>query len=66
MSTAVTTLDTPLGVLGRINLSSLTLSFESFLVPADLFSLVVGNRAAQVLAAGLPRGWRVVLVDRNS
>ncbi|KIK99529.1 hypothetical protein PAXRUDRAFT_131941, partial [Paxillus rubicundulus Ve08.2h10] len=25
-----------------------------------------GYRAAQVLAAGLPSGWRVVLVDRNS
>ncbi|KAF8839199.1 FAD/NAD(P)-binding domain-containing protein [Paxillus ammoniavirescens] len=25
-----------------------------------------GYRAAQVLAAGLPNGWRVVLVDRNS
>ncbi|KAG8215634.1 hypothetical protein J3R82DRAFT_7504 [Butyriboletus roseoflavus] len=25
-----------------------------------------GNRAAQVLTAGLPSGWRVVLVDRNS
>ncbi|KAH7886653.1 hypothetical protein F5I97DRAFT_1869133 [Phlebopus sp. FC_14] len=25
-----------------------------------------GYRAAQILAAGLPRGWRVVLVDRNS
>ncbi|KAI9463162.1 hypothetical protein HD554DRAFT_2027295 [Boletus coccyginus] len=25
-----------------------------------------GNRAARVLAAGLPSGWRVVLVDRNS
>ncbi|KAK1224814.1 hypothetical protein PQX77_012268 [Marasmius sp. AFHP31] len=25
-----------------------------------------GNRAAQILAAGLPEGWRVVLVDRNT
>ncbi|KAG2122734.1 hypothetical protein DEU56DRAFT_831502 [Suillus clintonianus] len=25
-----------------------------------------GSRAAQVLAEGLPQGWRVVLVDRNS
>lgn len=25
-----------------------------------------GNRAAQLLAEGLPQGWRVVLVDRNS
>ncbi|KAG2135032.1 hypothetical protein BD769DRAFT_1664978 [Suillus cothurnatus] len=25
-----------------------------------------GSRAAQVLAEGLPQGWRVVLVDTNS
>ncbi|KAJ8092037.1 cytochrome b [Marasmius tenuissimus] len=25
-----------------------------------------GNRAAQILAAGLPEGWRIVLVDRNT
>ncbi|KAG7085379.1 hypothetical protein E1B28_002943 [Marasmius oreades] len=25
-----------------------------------------GNRAAQMLAAGLPEGWRIVLVDRNT
>ncbi|KAJ7932912.1 hypothetical protein B0H13DRAFT_754356 [Mycena leptocephala] len=25
-----------------------------------------GARAAQVIAAGLPEGWRLVLIDRNS
>ena len=38
----------------------------SLFVLTYFFCLVIGNRAAQVLAAGLPKGWRVVLVDRNS
>ncbi|KAF9257141.1 FAD/NAD(P)-binding domain-containing protein [Marasmius fiardii PR-910] len=25
-----------------------------------------GNRAAQIMAAGLPEGWRIILVDRNT
>lgn len=28
--------------------------------------LLPGARAAQLIAAGLPDGWRIVLIDRNS
>jgi hypothetical protein len=30
------------------------------------FLVYIGARAAQIIAAGLPEGWRLVLIDRNS
>ncbi|EGN97542.1 hypothetical protein SERLA73DRAFT_92683 [Serpula lacrymans var. lacrymans S7.3] len=47
-------------------------SSQTFNAPAGLKTVVVlgasygGHRAAKVLAGGLPDGWRVVVIDRNS
>ncbi len=28
--------------------------------------LLIGSRAAQILAAGIPKDWKILLIDRNS
>ncbi|KAG9312390.1 hypothetical protein JVU11DRAFT_6767 [Chiua virens] len=44
----------------------MTSNERTFKTVAVLGGSYGGNRVAQILAAGLPSGWRVVLVDRNS
>lgn len=52
--------------LNFITLYPLTHLHGPLFIRIDVHFLAAGNRATEVLTAGLPSGWRVVLIDRNS